>query len=503
MEKWDGCLKEFLRQKLQQLKELGSVGEQPAGPADPNVCPLCFTQIDGATVFHQYCPLCGEICHLKGDASDDAFHRHCRRARTFQDQPMLAHAGCKRLNPLFLQDGLAKLEQESRLRWFDAEKNVLRVVDHWSLPKVRQAAVKLAEINAKTGLPEERAMWFPAELLTSIRCGKARRIFVKGSKSVGKSVLSSVAVSSLAFLSAEDIDVENYAYASPSQDRDQPFSFYASVLQSLRDLRTYQPFAIGANDPQITSMIRAGFYLKVPRTSNDRFTLVLYDLAGENLEQAPGQNVDDHFRSSDMMYAFVDITHLSVFQGCYQRLPEQNEGLEASQISRGLSTFIDGLKATGDIRKIAVITKLDLVDMEKARARTDLHEDQKKGLERLDALKAQLIATRAYPPQPIENLKEFGRTSREILTAILDPKNWVEREIATRLARAEAAFFVWTDGLPAAQDNVVTTVAAKAEERSAGQGSVQSRTPAEPYRPLEPVNPYGVAELVGYTLTHY
>ena len=485
---------ETYRKVATWVREKASIPDEVPHPADPNLCPLCFRPIERTAVFYQFCPVCGEIRQIRGDASDEEMRRHCDGGRQFHDQPLLAHAGCRRLNPLVLANGLATLVQESRLRWFDSAQNTMRVVDHWSLPKVLEATAKLRAMA-----PEERAMWFPAELLLSIRGGKARRIFVKGSKSVGKSVLSAVAVSSHTFLGSEDVEVENYAYATPSPDRNQPFSFFASVLQSLRDLKTYQPLAIGATDPLVTSIVRAGFYTNLRKAPNDGRALVLYDIAGENLEQASGPNVTEHIRSSDLLYAFLDITHLGIFQGSLK----ETEAEHGAQISRGLSTFVDGLSATSRIRKLIVVTKLDLVDLDKAREREGLPPARKEALEKLVELRARLKATRDYPAAPVKDLKELARTSQEVLAGLLDPANLVERDIVSKLKRAEGTFFVWTEGLPRAQESLVGSGVQGASAGGKAEAAPSPMTVADPYVPANPVNPFGVAELVDYTLTHY
>lgn len=459
-------------------------------PANPNLCPLCFRVIDRAAVLYQFCPLCGEIRQLHGDASDEEIRRHCDGGRDFHDQPLLAHAGCRRLNPLYVQNGLKTLEQESRLRWVDAERNLTRVVDHWSLPKILDAAAKL-----RTVAPEERAMWFPADLLLFIRAGRARRIFVKGSKSVGKSVLSAVAVSGQAFRGTGDVEVENYAYATPSGDLTQPFTFYASVLQSLRDLRTYQPLAIGATDQRVTSIVRVGFYRRRSAPEKE-WALILYDIAGENLEQAPGANVAEHIRSSDVLYAFLDITHLAVFQDALKEKPADH----GEQLSRGFSTFIDGLTATSRIRKLVVVTKLDLIDLEKARGKAGLSEGQREAMGQLEKLVEQLRAARQYLGTPLTDLAGLASSSQRTLASLLDPVDPVEADIAGKLNRADGTFFVWTEGLLPAKASLGSSVLEATGE--AGDTATSGTTVAEPYVQARPVNPFGVAELVDYTLMH-
>ena len=466
-----------------------SIRDEAPHPADPNLCPLCFRVIDRTAVLYQFCPLCGEIRQLHGDATDEEIRRHCDGGRDFHDQPLLAHAGCRRLNPLYVQNGLKTLEQESRLRWVDAERDLTRVVDHWSLPKILDAAAKLRIVA-----PEERAMWFPATLLLSIRSGRARRIFVKGSKSVGKSVLSAVAVSGQAFRGTGDVDVENYAYATPSGDLTQPFTFYASVLQSLRDLRTYQPLAMGATDQRVTSIVRAGFYTR-RSAPEEEWTLILYDIAGENLEQAPGANVAEHIRSSDLMYAFLDITQLAIFRDFLRQKPADH----AEQASRGFSTFIDGLTATSRIRKLIVVTKLDLVDLETARGKAGLSEKQREAIGQLEKLAEQLRAARQYLGTSLPDLAGLARTSQETLAALLDPTDPVEGDIAGKLNRADGTFFVWTEGLLPAKSSLLGP-AQESSAGGAGDGGTTGTTVAEPYVLARPVNPFGVAELVDYTL---
>jgi len=152
-----------------------------------------------------------------------------------------------------------------------------------------------------------------------------------------------------------------------------------------------------------------------------------------------------------------------------------------------------------------VVTKLDLVDLDKARAKEGLPASRKEALDKLAQLQERLKATRDYPAAPVKDLKELARTSQEILTGLMDPANLVERDIVSKLEWAKGTFFVWTEGLPGAQ---ASRAAVPAQGATVGSGGIsaapQSATMvADPYVQAQPVNPFGVAELVDFTLTHY
>jgi hypothetical protein len=424
---------------------------------------------------------------------------------------VLAHVGCLRLNPLYVNGELKSLKDDSLL-WYDTSTSKNRLVDHWSLSVVHEAS---------KNFPGIKEMWFPVEMLASVRDPAGQRgfrVLVRGSISVGKSVLSSVAVSQQTFQGRSQIGVDNYAYVTPS-NTGEPFVFYAGVLQSLRDLRAYQPIAIGSTNTDILTLIRTGFYSRLPGTEQAKRALILYDLSGEDFQREMNRKADAHFRTADILYALIDVTHLSVFEGCYlnsEEIPESRAG----SIAAGRDTVTASLQMRSRIRTIVVVTKLDLVleNLETAKQRVGLSEKQKEGLNSLEELQKKLRDAGSPPYAPIGDLGSLAQESLEILKCLLDSKNRIEQNILSMLSdldpvsKVEGAFFVWTEGLARAQKApapVMVPAEVSAQPAPAGNTPLQTASStqapkietAPAFVESQPISPYGVAELVTYTLT--
>jgi hypothetical protein len=453
---------EVIRRKL-------LLAQKELQPADPRICPLCFKRLDQKAEFHWFCPKCDGFGTV-GIKGIECKSPGCRGARkSFRDQPFLAHKGCSRKNPLFKAESTRRLIlEEGSFEWFDAVRNDRSRVSHWTLPVI---------CNAQARFPGVDAAWFPQRLLLDVRDGKATRVLLRGSKSVGKSVLASVAISDM----VSPVDgVENYVYATPSSDEDQPFSFYASVLQDLRDLNSRQPLYIAATDIATRTIIRAGFYPEGVGEEPSR-CLVFYDLSGELYIHGTADRVREHTHAADVVYVVIDITHLSSFRN-YTRSTPSDEDL--AKAAGGLLAVDQSLDFRKKVRTIPIVTKSDLLELEKDSCLKEIEDNerlspaQKRGFQRLRELAK---APASHSGQGA--LNNLAWNYLEILKDLLNSESEHERQIQKKLESMTGAFFVGIRGIP----------------------------PAPPPRPIEskgvrqmvkstPIVPFGISELAAYTV---
>ena len=385
--------------------------------ANNHVCPLCFVGLDHKAQFHWFCPKCGakDTIDLRGKVCNQ---RHCQGARkSFYQGPLLAHSGCSRKNPLFFSDKTrAEIRESGELAWFDADIERPRIVGHPMLSPI---------CNAQQAFPGVQEMWFPQQMLNDTRNGRATRVLLCGSTNVGKSVLASVVVSEPAFL-----DAENYGYATPSSDEQQPFKYYASVLQTIQNLKEHQPITVFPTDRATLAIIRAGFYATFPG-GDPPGCLVLYDLAGELFWNAGAHRVVEQYDAADAVFTVIDITHLSAFSRCANTLPS------APEIAAGLAAADRSLGTRKTIRTIPVVTKVDLLTFDdEVIGNADLSDGQKRGLRKLNGI----IAEKREGATTRSELENLAWDYLVVLKDILDPKNGLEKQIRLKLDDIAAAF---------------------------------------------------------------
>jgi hypothetical protein len=452
-----------------------------------NVCPLCFEEIreethgQPGTEFFRYCPDSGKAKKISGKAIFALnSNEHTGSNRPFDQQPFLAHIGCKHKNPLRKGEGeLAKeLETNGSLLWY-AGNNKSYELDHWSLSIICEATKKV---------PGVEAMWFPIELFNAFRTGRGKRIFLRGSRSVGKSVLSSLAITGQTYSGSQSVTVQNYGYASPSPDVTAPYNIYANVLQTQRDFTNFQPIVMSATQSGVDTIMRAGFFSDLPR-SIEKNVLVFYDFAGEHLSRALGTVHRSHLSNSNVVFALIDVTDLSIFEGCYELDPGETTFTKKERISEGINAAFRALEQRKSIETIVVVTKLDLVNLEAAEKKIDLTTEQRKGLEQLQKIKKQLEPAIWDRQDAAPDPKSLSSDSRNALENLLHSKVPYEEQLSCCLdQKLSGVFFVWTDGLVRPAPAVTST------ERN------QKERLIPPYQELKPVIPHGIVELVMYTL---
>jgi len=408
-------------------------------------CPLCLQALRPGTILHRFCRLHPQESGAISLDPDDLAALYCpaegcRPAQALEEGVFLAHEGCGCLSPFWDGGGL------------NCARSIIvegKPLDHWQLNALKDIGRQY---------PNLKEMWFPLILFRAANEYWRNQPFsafvvMAGARSVGKTVLSLMAMSRLPYPAS--VTVEHFVHITPAM-HDVPSEELLTTLAALNRFRQGKPASLVQHtDRDNVSNLKATFLAETkqsrpkPAAAAERMNagqwlvyvlqqllgqgdaaaqpvralcpapshlvIAFYDTAGELWQDAGLGNLIQLRAEADILAVVIDATALNHFG-----VPV--EGREAPDSTWVGCERLENAQRFFRGRRCLIVTKLDAVSQNGEVAAY------------MDAIKRS-----ASPPQH----------PKQLLGSWLSQENDIENRLRCLIEQDPElqVFLVWTEGL--------------------------------------------------------